>query len=109
VSNVERAKSLYEQRLKSDPKDKEALENEALEHFGAAMHAVMDRFSPEHCDFKVYDTSDVFSFGVPGLVYYGLEMAVHARGESGNPTPGQMSVMTTEIRFWFKYAFGEGY
>ncbi len=62
------------------------------------------------CDFQVYD-SDSLSFGNPlgGLISFGIQMGLHRYGESRDPTNAEMLVMGTEIRYWFKYALGDGY
>ncbi|HET6979059.1 MAG TPA: RHS repeat-associated core domain-containing protein [Pyrinomonadaceae bacterium] len=83
----------------------------SLEAFGNAMHTIMDNWSPQHRDFKVYDNKpywDMTAF-LPGgaAVLYGFDMFIHAQGESRDPNDDEMNHMIDEMRLRFYEVYGE--
>lgn len=105
-TNLASAKTLYDQANRSTTGVQAS-----LVVFGAAMHTIMDNWSPAHRDFQVYDNStyrglvQADSLGVAALLY-GLDMLGHADQESGEPTEDEMNHMIDEMRLRFYEVYG---
>jgi RHS repeat-associated protein len=92
------ARKFMAKAARSPFKDEAAgLRKIAFAAFGMAMHPIMDAQSPMH-KWQVY-----YLTGMPG-VDVGFAV-MHARGESRNPTSGEMSIMRDQIRMYFCSTF----
>jgi len=106
-NNLASARSLYEQASRT----RTGLEGSLLA-FGAAMHTVMDNWSPAHRSFKLYDNSmywEMAGWGNPwgALVIYGFDMLAHAEDEEREPTEDEMNHMIDEMRLRFYEVYGQ--
>jgi RHS repeat-associated protein len=69
----------------------------AQKAFGQAIHPIMDRVSPAHRDFQIYDTSE-WKLSLRGIITAASDISAHAKLEDRDPTQDEMQRMVEAIQ-----------